>query len=104
MSIKEESYSDRVFEVDAFCNLDCGLEGGQCFMERQTETGDIKKRCLCPAGKTGHGCSTGKYYFQIKPGVNFINVLCADFTFTDPKKHTKKTDNLNFLRVWDLCT
>jgi hypothetical protein len=60
MTKKAESYSDRVFEVDAFCNLDCGLNGGQCFMERQVDTGDIKKRCLCPAGKTGQGCSSGK--------------------------------------------
>jgi hypothetical protein len=34
-------------------------------MERQTDTGDIKKRCLCPAGKTGQGCSTGKARYFI---------------------------------------
>jgi hypothetical protein len=29
LSIREESYGDRVFEVEAFCNLDCGSSGGQ---------------------------------------------------------------------------
>ena len=66
ISIKEESYGDRVFEVDAFCNLDCGKDGGSCFMERQLETGDIKKRCLCQLGKTGQACATGNSFFPFK--------------------------------------
>ena len=51
-------YRDRVYEIDAFCNLDCGFEG-ECLMERETG-GSIKKRCLCPHGKFGEKCSMGK--------------------------------------------
>lgn len=53
----ELEYRDRVYEIDAFCNLDCGFEG-ECFMERESG-GDIKKRCLCPHGKFGEKCSMG---------------------------------------------
>ncbi len=34
-------------------------------------------------------------------GVNLINVLHKAFKHADPKT-TKKTDNLTFLRIWDL--
>lgn len=52
-----EEYKDHVFEIDAFCNLDCG--NGECFMER-AEADAIKKRCLCPLGKTGEKCGRGE--------------------------------------------
>ena len=56
-----EAYHDKVYEIDAFCNLDCGAEG-ECLMERASEgEGNVvKKRCLCPHGKYGERCSLGE--------------------------------------------
>jgi hypothetical protein len=54
-------------EDDNLCDLDCGLEGGSCFMEKEhrykkdrnfNENDWIKitKRCLCPLGRQGERC------------------------------------------------
>jgi hypothetical protein len=40
-------------------DLECGDDGGTCLME-DVETASIKKRCLCPLGKTGERCVFGK--------------------------------------------
>ena len=56
---EEDEYRDKVYEIDAFCNLDCGVEG-ECFMSRNEKEDTIKKRCLCPHGKFGKKCSMGK--------------------------------------------
>ena len=56
-------YRDKVYEIDAFCNLECGAEG-ECLMERKGEDGDgtvVRKRCLCPHGKFGERCSNDKF-------------------------------------------
>ena len=55
----EDEYPDRVYEIDAFCNLECGVEG-ECFMARDSKN-TIKKRCLCPHGKYGEKCSLGTF-------------------------------------------
>ncbi|CAB4065123.1 unnamed protein product [Lepeophtheirus salmonis] len=53
---EEEFYRDKMFEIDAYCNMDCG-DRGSCFMERvQKEEEVIMKRCLCPLGKHGEKC------------------------------------------------
>lgn len=54
-----EEYKDKVYEIDAFCNLECGVEG-ECFMTRNDKN-IIKKRCLCPHGKYGEKCALGKF-------------------------------------------
>ncbi|XP_059078305.1 pikachurin-like [Tigriopus californicus] len=54
-----EEYKDKVYEIDAFCNLECGVEG-ECFMTRN-EKNIIKKRCLCPHGKYGEKCALDRY-------------------------------------------
>ena len=51
-------YRDKVYEIDAFCNLECGAEG-ECLMERKGED-SVRKRCLCPHGKFGEKCSNGE--------------------------------------------
>eukprot|EP00095_Tigriopus_kingsejongensis_P003764 snap_masked-scaffold965_size75845-processed-gene-0.0 protein:Tk03764 transcript:snap_masked-scaffold965_size75845-processed-gene-0.0-mRNA-1 annotation:"PREDICTED: pikachurin" len=52
-------YKDKVYEIDAFCNLECGVEG-ECFMTRDDKN-VIKKRCLCPHGKYGEKCALDRY-------------------------------------------
>ena len=47
-----------MYEIDAFCNLECGAEG-ECLMERKGED-SVQKRCLCPHGKFGEKCSNGE--------------------------------------------
>ena len=53
------------------CDLDCGVDGGSCFMEKEhhykndrnfneNDWVKIKKRCLCPLGKQGTKCEMGK--------------------------------------------
>ena len=64
----------QLYEIDALCNLDCGVEG-ECYMTREAAgrtgsdvTGDgaaagsdvIRKRCLCPHGKYGERCALGE--------------------------------------------
>ena len=55
-------YRDKVYEIDAFCNLECGAEG-ECLMERTGEEDGttVRKRCLCPHGKFGERCSNDKF-------------------------------------------
>ena len=48
-----------MYEIDAFCNLECGAEG-ECLMERKDEGRPAEKRCLCPHGKRGDKCSNGE--------------------------------------------
>jgi hypothetical protein len=55
----EVTMEDKMFSLEAFCNLECGDDGGTCLME-DAETDSIKKRCLCPLGKTGERCAFGK--------------------------------------------
>ena len=47
-----------MYEIDAFCNLECGAEG-ECLMERRGEDG-VRKRCLCPHGKFAEKCANGE--------------------------------------------
>ena len=57
---------------DNLCDLDCGKEGGSCFMEKEyhyqndrnfnsNDWVKIKKRCLCPLGKQGQTCEEGNH-------------------------------------------
>ena len=39
---------------------------------------------------------------RLGPGLNFINVLRADFTRADPESAKKLLDLAVFLRFWDL--
>jgi len=56
----EERYADRVYEIDAICDMNCG-EQGECAADRVEEgVAVIRKRCLCPMGKHGEGCSLGE--------------------------------------------
>ncbi len=53
-------YLDLVYNIDAFCNLDCGADG-ECFMQREGHEGNVvRKRCLCPHGKYGERCKLGE--------------------------------------------
>ena len=56
---------------DSLCDLDCGMTGGNCFLEKEHHYKDdrnfvekdwvkIHKRCLCPLGKQGKKCENGK--------------------------------------------
>ena len=56
--VEDFEYRDKVYEIDAFCNLECGAEG-ECLMERKGED-SVQKRCLCPHGKFGEKCSNGE--------------------------------------------
>ena len=44
---------DSIYTVEAFCNLDCGVDG-RCHVRRQGD--DWAKRCLCPMGRDGEFC------------------------------------------------
>ena len=63
-------YNSEEYESNS-CDLDCGVEGGSCFMEKEhhykndrnfneNDWVKIKKRCLCPLGKQGTKCEMGK--------------------------------------------
>ncbi len=41
-------------------------------------------------------------FFAFPTGVNFINVLRADFTPSDPKSEKKQSSSQSFLHFWDL--
>ena len=56
------------------CDLDCGTQGGSCFMEKEHHYKNdrnfndndwikIRKRCLCPLGKQGLKCEMGELCF-----------------------------------------
>ena len=75
-SSSESEYKDRVYDIDAFCNLECGAEG-ECFMSR-SKGNIIKKRCLCPHGKFGEKCAMGKTNKRKKINLNFL-LLCYYF-------------------------
>ena len=56
---------------DSLCDLDCGMTGGNCFLEKEHHYKDdrnfvekdwvkIHKRCLCPLGRQGKKCENGK--------------------------------------------
>ena len=68
----KNGYHDRLItdENGNLCDLDCGLDGGSCFMEKEHQhKNDIAdagvkthKRCLCPLGKSGEKCKHGKKF------------------------------------------
>ena len=53
----EVTYEDKLFSLEAMCDLNCGP--GSCLLERLEED-SLRKRCLCPMGKTGEKCAFGK--------------------------------------------
>lgn len=55
----EVTFEDKIYTLEAMCDLDCGLRG-TCLLER-LEKDSLRKRCLCPAGKTGEKCAFGEY-------------------------------------------
>ena len=74
---KEHTENDHFVKYNAgeadtnSCDLDCGVDGGSCFMEKEhhykndrnfneNDWVKIKKRCLCPLGKQGTKCELGK--------------------------------------------
>lgn len=54
----EVTFEDKIFTLEAMCDLDCGQEG-RCLLEK-LEKDSLRKRCLCPMGKTGEKCAFGK--------------------------------------------
>lgn len=54
----EITFEDKIFTLEAMCDLDCGQEG-RCLLEK-LEKDSLRKRCLCPMGKTGEKCAFGK--------------------------------------------
>ena len=72
-------YHDHIIQHDSnkddstsICDLDCGITGGTCFIEKEhhykndrnfneNDWVKIKKRCLCPLGKQGAKCTKGKF-------------------------------------------
>ncbi len=77
---EDDSYEDRVYGIDAFCNLDCGADG-ECLMEREDGTAGggnvVRKRCLCPHGKYGEKCALGEL-FLVWFGLVFARTLRAN--------------------------
>lgn len=53
------TFEDKIFTLEAMCDLDCGQEG-RCLLEK-LEKDSLRKRCLCPMGKTGEKCAFGKH-------------------------------------------
>ncbi len=77
---------DKIIDLDNVfdCNLDCGLAGGKCIMERSDDQGGaIKKRCLCPLGYAGEKCAFGKlatwplftFSFENPAGAMFVQTF-----------------------------
>ncbi len=54
----EVNFEDKIYTLEAMCDLDCGSEG-KCLLEK-LEKDSLRKRCLCPMGKTGEKCAFGK--------------------------------------------
>ena len=54
----EVTFEDKIYTLEAMCDLDCGVRG-QCLLEK-LEKDSLRKRCLCPVGKTGEKCAFGK--------------------------------------------
>lgn len=51
----EVTFEDKIYTLEAMCDLDCGVRG-QCLLEK-LEKDSLRKRCLCPVGKTGEKCA-----------------------------------------------
>lgn len=72
---------DNIFEVEAFCNLDCGVDG-VCDIQRQGE--EWLKKCLCPMGRTGQFCETvidvGSPQFS---GLGYISLPTLQNAYSD---------------------
>lgn len=69
----EVTYEDKLYSLEAMCDLNCGL--GSCLLERLEED-SLRKRCLCPMGKTGEKCAFGKLIFSQFWGMNYSNKCC----------------------------
>ena len=54
----EVTFEDKIYTLEAMCDLDCGGRG-TCLLEK-LEKDSLRKRCLCPVGKTGEKCAFGE--------------------------------------------
>ena len=68
------TYEDKLYSLEAMCDLHCGL--GSCLLEKLEED-SLRKRCLCPMGKTGEKCAFGKLIFSplLSPNELFKHML-----------------------------